>query len=117
MTFFKSLIIEASFWQSSLFIFLLSLLAVIIGYVIKYYLDIKKSKRIKILSLELIVGAMYTNGSFVIPSLSLIIENLSKTDVIINYVRLKCKDDHGMAPISMGYVQLSVSSFKNLLSK
>ena len=95
------LLIEAGFWQSPLFILILTVLFGIIGYVIKNYIEYKKAKRLKIKSLELIVGIKYTNGQFVIPNLGVKIENLSNAEIIIQYVSLKHNKYLGMAPIDM----------------
>lgn len=95
------LLIADNFLESSLFIFFLSLCTGIIGYYIKYYIDQKKSKNVKILSLELTVGMKYTNGENVIPSLGVKLENLSKTDITINYVALKSNKRIAMATFDL----------------
>lgn len=93
--------IAENFWESSLFIFILSICSGIIGYYIKHYIDKKRSKNVKILSLELIVGMKYTNGKNVIPTLGIKLENLSKVDVSINYVALKSQKRGGMATFDL----------------
>lgn len=95
------ILVSDNFWESSLFIFFLSLCSGIIGYYVKHYIDKKKSKNVKILSLELIVGMKYTNGKNVIPTLGVKLENLSKTDVLINYVALKSKKRIAMATFNL----------------
>lgn len=85
--------IDLQVLQSPLFIFFLSLISGIIGYNLKYYKDRIESKRLKVIKFNLnistpCVKALNVNG-YLPPTLSIQLENLSKTDIKINSVLLK----------------------------
>lgn len=116
---------NVDFWQTPLFIFSLTIIAGLIGFFLRYYVELRRSKRLKIRSIELITAMKYATGDYVTPSLNIKLENLSKVDIKINYVSLKSKERISMASIDMVPVRkennqiniLELKSFKYICCK
>lgn len=75
--------------------------------------------------MELIIDLKYATGDYVIPTLNITLENLSKADIKINYVSLKSKERISMASIDMVPTRpernqiniLEIKSFKYICCK
>jgi len=94
--------LETSIIQSPLFIFLLSLISGVIGFYLKDIIDRKKSKNLKILLVDLSISRACVKKlnplGYLPPTISIKLENLSKTDVIINGITLKNKKQLDIFP-------------------
>ena len=85
--------------------FILSILSGVIGYYLKQLIDRKKSKSLKILNVDLMVGqacSLSYNPKGYLPSkLSVKLENLSQTDIIIKGISLKHSKQLDIFPVDM----------------
>jgi len=88
--------------QSPLLIFILTIISGIIGYYIKYLIDLKKSKHLKILNFDLNISrpcikTLNPNG-YLPPTISIKLENSSKTDITIKGFTIKNKKQPDIFP-------------------
>ncbi|AUC84800.1 hypothetical protein CW731_05605 [Polaribacter sp. ALD11] len=108
--------------QSPLFIFLLTIISGAIGFYIKYLIDRKKSKLLKILLVDLSISRACVKTmnplGYLPPTISAKLENLSQTDIIIKGIILQNKKQLDIFPAelinksgSSNIKQYEISSF------
>ncbi|MGJ8744526.1 hypothetical protein [Polaribacter sp.] len=103
--------------QSPLFIFSLSLIVGIVGYYIKhFYHDRKQSKLLKILEISVSIEQEYykskDNKGYLPPTITLKLENLSKTDIEIKRISFKHQKVNGSLPIDLRLVNNITTDIK-----
>lgn len=110
---------EPSFWQTPLFIFILTVIIGLLGFFGGRFITKRDEKNLKIKTLQLTAGMKYAAGGYVIPELIIGLDNTAKTDVEIKEVKLKFNNQSNL--ISFEWIptkkdnrinQLEIKEFK-----